>query len=193
MAADDQPVDLDTDLVRQLARALSGLHRDVRDLSPLPRSAKYGTDSPDNTSILDEYADAIWSEIIAARGGESSIDARLDGYAALITSHNNEILAARGGEASIDARLDGYASLLTSLNSEVTAARSGAASLDARIDAVAATAAAAATSAQIANLQNQINDGKASVNALRNDLVNLRQWLADRLGASPPGGTANPW
>lgn len=112
MAADDQPVDLDTDLVRQLARALSGLHRDVRDLSPLPRSAKYGTDSPDNTSVLDEYADAIWSEIIAARGGEVSIDARLDGYAALITSHNDEILAARGGEASIDARLDVSALLL---------------------------------------------------------------------------------
>ncbi len=77
---------------------------------------------------------AIDAEILAARGGLASTDARFDAVEGVASGAASEISAARGGLVDLDARLDQY----DTVKSEVEAARATEVNVDARLDAIEA-------------------------------------------------------
>ena len=90
---------------------------------------------------LDAQITVNTNEIVAARSGSLSLDARIDTVATQATTNAAEIVAGRGGFVSLDARadqlqafIDAIEADIVSVESEIITGRGGQASIDTRLD-----------------------------------------------------------
>lgn len=119
---------------------------------------------------------ALQAEVVAAREGEASLDAKLDIMETAASATEAEVVAGRGAAASLDARFD-------MIESEIVTARGGQTTLDARLDAIESEidgVAGAVPPAEFDALQAEViaaRDGHASLDArLDADFANQQDY-----------------
>lgn len=95
-------------------------------------------------AALDARLDLVEAEVVAARSGEASLDARIDSV--------NDARAAN--DTALDTRLD-------AVEAEILAAREGEANIDAKLDAIEA-----ATAAADAAIDARLDDAEGTINSL---------------------------